>query len=231
MKEALLPQLTDQPLVPSKRPPLPFLFDIQGNPIEYTGYYDFKLTDHNGLDVTFSLYVVPSCASDILLGNDFMRLTRAQIDVFNQQVTFDNPKGEFGSISAAVGCTMTGSSEFRASPVNDTIVEANDTTWVTLQIEAGASVQLRPGASVVLLNKPTGPLSIVDSILTVEENNRVTVPISNQGFDSATLTKGLPLNSTTILLSDDLRLSPAAQVAAAVGAHRQSSPLRPLSEK
>ena len=231
VKEALLPSLTYQPLSQSKRPPLPFLFDVQGNPIDYTGYYEFHFTDSNGLDIVFPLYVVPSCDSDILLGNDFMRLTRAHIDVSRQRVTFENPLGTMGSISAAIGASSEGTKGFRVSPVEETIVEANDTSWVTLQIEAGNSVQLRPGASVILLNNPSGPLAAIDSIITLEADNRVTVPFSNNSLASVSMPKGVHLPATTVFLSDNLRLVPAAQVASATTAATRSSPLQPLSEK
>ena len=229
VREDILPQLGHCTL--SKQTPLPYLWDIQGAPITYSGFYDIHFKDDRDLDVTFPVYVVPTSASEVLLGNDFLSFTRAIIDGFNRSVTFGNPKGDVASISAAVGTHMRSSHTFTVSPVEDTTIEANETARVTLRVDAEDSLQLRPGATVVLLDNPTGSISVMDSLLTVGDNNRIQVPISNTGFDATTLRQGSPLPSTQVWLSDDLRILPQSHVSAISGSTDTSKPKRQLTEK
>ena len=229
VREDILPQLGH--CTPSKQTPLPYLWDIQGTPITYTGFYDIHFTDKSGLDVTFPVYAVPTSASEVLLGNDFLAFTRAMIDGFDRTVTFRCPRGNATSISAAVGSPMETSRTFTVSPVEDTTIEANDTQKVTLSVEVDDSIQLRPGATVVLLDTHSGHISVMDSLLTVGEHNRISVPITNNRFDATTLPRGTPLSSAQVYLSDDLKLSSESRVAAISNSRPKPKTPTPLTEK
>ena len=216
-------------LRPAASPPVPGLWDIQGQPLSYKALYDFTITSECGLEVTFPLYVMPEAGSEVLLGADFLLYTGANVSL-RGDTTFDFPKGKAGTVGSIVGSSLP-QSVLGARTIADVHFDANEPGFLDLRIDVQDSLQIRPGAEVMLLSDPSQDLNVLDSLLTVGENNTVRVPVSNPSAWPTFIPKGDRLMQTKVYLTDGLRLSQPSQVAAVSGKRYSSSPLTRLTEE
>ena len=190
---------------PASAPALPLIQDAQKRPLSITGYYEATFQGPNGLCVNFPFYAVHDLQSECILGWDFQRYTGMITNAQDSSVSIGAPTGKLCSVSHGPTSSMT------AVTTDLTQLQANSSQMVSLAISLPPDVLLRPGSEVILLSQP-GDYSVLDSIVKVEQNNRVSVPVANYTCNDVWLKKGFALPTTEIFRADDLSLKPSSHV-------------------
>ena len=214
-------------LKPASSPAFPVIHDAQKQPLAVTGHYEATFEGANGLRVHFPFYSVKHLQSECILGWDFQQHTGMILNAANNTISLGKPTG----------------SPFRLSPPSDpmtvstvglTHLKANRSQWVPLSLNLPNSVQLRPGSSVVILSDPREGYSILDSIVKVENENKIVVPIANYSCRDTYLPRNSTL-SATVIRTDTVDTKPLerhlSEITSRAPGRRPKSQIPPLTEQ
>ena len=214
-------------LRPASSPAFPVIHDAQKQPMAVMGYYEATFEGPNGLRVNFPFYSVKNLQSECILGWDFQQHTGMVLDAANNTITLGKPKG--GPIRLSPPRDL-----MTVSTVGLTHLRANRSQWVTLSLGLPNCVQLRPGSSVVILSDAGKGYNILDSIVKVENNNKIVVPIANYSCTDTYLPGNTTL-SATVIRSDLVETKPLephlSEITSRAPGHRPKPQTPPLTEQ
>ena len=177
---------------------------------EYNLVFDIVQTDSTIRDVSANLHLSQHCSSEVLLGMDFLSAMGAVICTRTNEVKFfpedrwklaasNKPIFLEGLAAAAAervkeAADELGDQVFTVSAEVDIDIPANDIRTARVVIDTPNEMMMKPGAKVILSSGISPfPVSLDGMIFTVENKNRISIPLANKSPFDIQLLKDRPI--------------------------------------